>query len=96
MSTSYAIPWCDDAFRPAGSVEVAMHSEFGTPDEQKSFSGEEKAKSNAKLEGKYHVIATVDGGLYTEWCGILLCCQPLVHSPRWAFLADFESDIVIT
>ena len=95
ISTSYAIPWCDDAFPPAGSVGVSMHREVGIPDEQKRLSGEEKAKSNADLEDKYHVIATVDGGLYTEWCGVLACCQTIVHSTRWADLANFEPGVVI-
>ena len=95
ISTSHAVLSCDDAFRPAASVGVSMHRESDMPNEHNQLPGGEEASSNAKFEDKYHVIATVDGGLYTEWCGILRCCQLTSHSPQWTFLAGSKPGVVI-
>ena len=88
ISTSSAVLWCDDAFRPAASVGVSIHKEVDMHIEHRELQRGEGAISNATLEDKYHVIATVDGGLYTEWCGILHCCQFTSHGPHWAFSAS--------
>ena len=64
------------------------------PDEHEKLPRGEEANSSAKVEDKYHVIATVDGGLYTEWCGISPCCQVVLHSPRWASLASCKPGVV--
>ncbi|BDA42463.1 H7M6 Hydroxyproline O-arabinosyltransferase PLENTY [Coccomyxa sp. Obi] len=52
----------------------ADHDEQGEPardarlkDSQKSKVSRAKQASGAPLEDKYHVVASVDGGLYTEW-----------------------------
>ena len=72
-----------------------MHRNVDMPNEHRELPRGEGAISNATLEDKYHVIATVDGGLYTEWCGILPCCQVTSHGPHWAISASCKPGVVI-
>ncbi len=72
-----------------------MPREVGMPNEHRELARGEGAISNATLEDKYHVIATVDGGLYTEWCGSLPCCQLTSHGSHWAFSASCKPGVVV-